>query len=73
MSASGSADANQTQDVKELTPEFYYLPDFLLNLNELPLGTRQDGTSVGNVVLPPWANGSVRQFIQLHRRALESE
>lgn len=72
-SASGATDPSATQDVKELTPEFYYLPEFLLNMNSLPLGERQDGRAVGNVVLPPWANGSVLQFIQLHRRALESE
>ena len=72
-SAAGTADTSQTQDVKELTPEFYYLPEFLLNLNGLPLGDRQDGVKVGDVQLPAWANGSVRQFIQLHRRALESE
>ena len=29
-------------DVKELTPEFYCLPDFLLNSENLPLGERQD-------------------------------
>ncbi len=61
------------QDVKELTPEFYYLPDFLVNDNALPLGTRQDGKVVNNVELPPWARGCPREFIMLHRRALESE
>lgn len=30
-------------DVKELTPEFYYLPDFLENGNGYRLGTRQVG------------------------------
>lgn len=30
-------------DVKELTPEFYYLPDFLENGNAYHLGTRQVG------------------------------
>jgi hypothetical protein len=72
-SAAGTTDANLTQDVKELIPEFYYLPEFLLNMNDLPLGSRQDGTPVQNVSLPPWAQGSVRQFVQLHRRALECE
>ncbi len=30
-----------TSDVKELTPEFYYLPDFLTNADDFCLGTRQ--------------------------------
>lgn len=28
---------------------------------------------VGDVVLPPWAKGSVREFIRKHREALESD
>ena len=42
----------------ELIPEFFYLPDFLLNRNGLDLGTKQDQHKLGDVVLPPWANGS---------------
>lgn len=30
-----------TSDVKELTPEFFYLPDFLTNADGFCLGTRQ--------------------------------
>lgn len=30
-----------TSDVKELTPEFFYLPDFLVNADRFCLGTRQ--------------------------------
>lgn len=33
-------------DVKELTPEFYYLPDFLRNVNGLDLGVKQDQSRV---------------------------
>ena len=28
---------------------------------------------MGNVFLPPWARGSVREFIRKHREALESD
>lgn len=28
---------------------------------------------VGDVVLPPWSKGSVREFIRKHREALESD
>lgn len=32
---------DNTADVKELTPEFYYQPEFLLNANGFDLGTKQ--------------------------------
>ena len=37
-------------DVKELIPEFYYLDDMFVNSSSLPLGTRQNGETVSNVV-----------------------
>ncbi|KAL4164780.1 hypothetical protein KRP22_003521 [Phytophthora ramorum] len=63
---------NGTQDVKELTPEFFYLPEFLENVNECAFGTSQTGVVVGDVELPPWANGSPSEFVRLNRAALES-
>ena len=33
-----SASRNNMADVKELIPEFFYLPDFLLNTNKFDLG-----------------------------------
>ncbi|UYV77905.1 NBEAL1 [Cordylochernes scorpioides] len=60
-------------DVKELIPEFFYLPEFLINENGFDLGKLQ-GTSdrVDHVKLPPWAE-SAEDFIYKHRQALESE
>ena len=49
---------SSTSDVKELVPEFFYLPDFLLNSNRLDLGQKQDGEGLDHVVLPPWAEVS---------------
>ncbi|RLN66957.1 hypothetical protein BBJ28_00011449 [Nothophytophthora sp. Chile5] len=63
---------NGTQDVKELTPEFFYLPAFLENVNNRAFGTSQTGVVVGDVELPPWANGSTTEFVRLNRAALES-
>eukprot|EP00300_Choanocystis_sp_HF-7_P012352 c17854_g1_i1.p1 GENE.c17854_g1_i1~~c17854_g1_i1.p1 ORF type:complete len:707 (-),score=163.79 c17854_g1_i1:51-1958(-) len=60
-----------TTDVKELTPEFYYLPHFLENTDNFPLGKR-DGEPVGDVQLPPWAESPV-DFINKMRCALESD
>ena len=63
-----------TSDVKELIPEFYYLSDFLVNAQHLDLGTRQsDQIKLGDVVLPPWAEGSPEKFVKIMRDALESE
>lgn len=59
-------------DLKELTPEWFYLPHFLVNCNGLNLGTRQNGVDVANVVLPPWAR-SPEDFVMKNLVALESE
>jgi hypothetical protein len=57
---------------KKQIPEFFYLPEFLVNSNGLDLGTKADGMTISDVVLPPWANGDPRTFIQVNREALES-
>ena len=69
-----SASRENMTDVRELIPEFYYLPEFLLNSNEYDFGLRQGGGgAIDNVVLPPWAKGDPKIFIAKHREALESE
>ncbi|XP_058086926.1 protein SPIRRIG [Magnolia sinica] len=70
LSAAGKGN---TSDVKELIPEFFYMPEFLENRFNLDLGEKQSGEKVGDVVLPPWAKGSTREFIRKHREALESD
>ena len=60
-------------DVKELIPEWFYLPEIFRNENRLPLGRSQAGVNVDDVELPPWAGGSAEQFVRIHREALESE
>lgn len=59
-------------DVKELIPEFFFLPEFLCNNEHFDFGIRQSGEKVDNVVLPPWATNP-RLFILIHRQAMESE
>lgn len=59
-------------DVKELTPEFFHCAEFLVNENNLELGTMQNGNKLGDVKLPPWA-ASADEFIRKHREALESD
>lgn len=63
---------DSTTDVKELIPEFFYLPEFLQNGEGFNLGIRQNGERVNNVLLPPWAQNSARIFTLVHRQALES-
>uniref|UniRef100_A0A8K9X7K7 LPS responsive beige-like anchor protein n=1 Tax=Oncorhynchus mykiss TaxID=8022 RepID=A0A8K9X7K7_ONCMY len=61
-----------TSDVKELTPEFYYLPEMFVNANNYSLGVMEDGTVVSDVELPPWAK-TPEEFVRINRLALESE
>ena len=69
-----SASRGNMTDVRELIPEFFYLPEFLLNTNGFDFGQRQgDGESIDKVALPPWAKGDPKIFIAKHREALESE
>lgn len=69
-----SASRENMTDVRELIPEFYYLPEFLLNSNGYEFGSLQgNGDSVDKVILPPWAKGDPRIFIAKNREALESE
>ena len=55
-----------------MTPEFFYLPDFLLNKNHFDFGEGQNGDVISSVALPTWAN-SPYEFVFRHRQALESE
>ncbi|KAH7366589.1 hypothetical protein BKA66DRAFT_470544 [Pyrenochaeta sp. MPI-SDFR-AT-0127] len=67
-----SASNKNMADVRELTPEFFFLPDFLVNVNKYNFGLRSDNSSIDNVQLPPWAKGDPAIFIAKQREALES-
>ncbi|KAI5951179.1 BPH1 [Candida jiufengensis] len=67
-----SASKDNTTDVRELIPEFFYLPDFLVNTNKFEFGKLQNGESANDVELPPWAHGDPKIFIAKNREALES-
>ena len=53
-------------DYRELIPEFFYLPDFLVNENNFDLGKQS-----GDVILPPWASNA-QDFVTKNAAALES-
>ncbi|KAG7666110.1 BPH1 [[Candida] subhashii] len=67
-----SSSRDNTTDVRELTPEFFYLPEFLVNANHFEFGKLQNGQSVNDVILPIWAKGDPKIFIAKNREALES-
>ncbi|KAI8385019.1 uncharacterized protein BYT42DRAFT_493499 [Radiomyces spectabilis] len=69
-----SASEKNMGDVRELIPEFFYLPEFLDNVNKFNFGVKQGtGEAIDSVVLPKWAHGDSKIFIEKHREALESE
>ncbi|XP_078481604.1 neurobeachin isoform X1 [Ciona intestinalis] len=61
-----------SHDVKELIPEFYYLPEMFVNSNNYGLGKTSDGERVDDIKLPKWAK-SADDFVRMNRMALESE
>ncbi|CAG8246185.1 unnamed protein product [Penicillium olsonii] len=68
-----SASRGNMTDVRELIPEFFYLPEFLTNSNKYDFGLLQNmTTAIDSVELPPWAKGDPKIFIAKHREALES-
>jgi hypothetical protein len=67
-----SASHDNTTDVRELTPEFFFLPEFLINSNNFEFGKLQSGEVSNDVILPPWAKGDPKIFIAKNREALES-
>jgi len=59
-----SASHHNMADVKELIPEFFYLPEFLVNSNSFDLGFKQNGVPLNDIVLPAWAKDDPREFIR---------
>lgn len=54
-------------DVRELIPEFFYLPEFLVNSNNYNFGVKENDEIIDSVILPPWAKGDPKLFIKKHR------
>jgi hypothetical protein len=63
-----SASSENVQDVRELIPEFFYLPEFLENRNNFDFGVTQAGKTIHDASLPAWAHGDPKRFIRLHRQ-----
>lgn len=43
------------------------------NFVSLKIGTKQNGETLNYVILPPWAKQDPREFIRVHRSALECD
>ena len=64
-------------DVRELIPEFYFLPEFLLNDNNINLAQNKVNSKnqlilINDVKLPLWSNDNCINFVLELRRNLES-
>ena len=64
-------------DVRELIPEFYMLPELFLNLNNLNLDQNKTDADnnlivINNVKLPLWSNNNAINFVLTLRRFLET-
>ena len=73
-----SASARELEDVRELIPEFFYLPDFLAAgpgsaAEGLDEASGEEEALGKDVALPPWCDGDPACFVRLNREALESE
>jgi hypothetical protein len=66
----------QQGDVREIVPQFFYMPEMLLNLNNLNLGKRIDENknyiAVDNVEVPKWSN-DVFDYICKMKEILEND
>ena len=67
----------QQSDIRELIPEFFFLPEMFYNLNKLNLGeinNKETGEEIriNNILIPKWANNDGYIFINMHRMLLES-
>jgi len=61
----------QKTDVRELIPEFYYLPEIFLNVNDLNMGKLENGQVVSDIATP--CNNSPYEFVLTMRTILESD
>ena len=61
---------SQKGDVRELIPEFFYLPEMFRNINNLNMGKLDNGEQVGDVLTP--CSDNPYDFIMTMRSCLEN-
>ena len=62
---------SQTTDIRELIPEFFFLPEIFINLNNLNMGFLDTNKPVNDVITP--CNNNPYKFISIMRNILENE
>ena len=62
---------SQKGDVRELIPEFFYLPEMFRNINKLNMGKLENGEQVGDVLTP--CDDNPYDFIMTMRSCLEND
>ena len=60
----------QKTDVRELIPEFFYLPEIFLNINDLNMGVLENGKKVNNILTP--CHNNPYEFVKTMKTILES-
>ena len=60
----------QKTDVRELIPEFFYLPEIFLNINDLNMGVLENGKKVNDILTP--CQNNPYEFVLTMRSILES-
>ena len=60
----------QKTDVRELIPEFFYLPEIFLNINDLNMGQLENGEKVNDISTP--CHNNPYEFVQTLKTVLES-
>jgi hypothetical protein len=60
----------QKTDVRELIPEFFYLPEIFLNINDLNMGVLENGKKVNDILTP--CHNNPYEFVLTMRTVLES-
>lgn len=68
-----NAATSEIADVRELVPEFFFLPEFLYNKEKLDFGVMQNGVRVNHVQMPKWSRFNPYRFVTILRIALESD
>jgi len=77
-----------TGDVRELIPEFFFMPEMFININNLNLNRKKNNDNLQfmnkntnnlkdsynnfNVNLPAWCENNAYKYISLHKELLES-
>jgi hypothetical protein len=69
--------ATQKGDVREIIPEFFFMPELFYNLNNINFGERifsnNEKTTVNDVTFPLWAEGQGQKFVCKYKEILESQ